>query len=50
MKSHRNLLTPVPDEKRSPRGLLGTSVVVELEQIAVTSLPIEVAISAVTNG
>jgi predicted nucleic acid-binding protein len=38
----------VPDEQRTPRGLLDTSVVVELEQIDATSLPVEVAISAVT--
>lgn len=33
---------------RRPRGLLDTSVVVDLEAIPVTSLPQEVAISAVT--
>ncbi len=47
MKSLRRALAPVPDARR-PRGLLDTSVVVELEQIEVTSLPIEVAISAIT--
>ena len=38
----------MPDTRRHPRGLLDTSVVVELEQIEVTSLPVEVAISAIT--
>ena len=47
MKSLRRALAPVPDARPS-RGLLDTSVVVELEQIEVTSLPIEVAISAIT--
>jgi hypothetical protein len=47
MKLLRRALTPVPDA-RLPRGLLDSSVVVELEQIEVTSLPIEVAISAIT--
>jgi predicted nucleic acid-binding protein len=47
MKSLRRALAPVPDA-RPPRGLLDTSVVVELEQIEMTSLPIEVAISAIT--
>ena len=37
----------MPDP-RLPRGLLDTSAVVELERIEVTSLPIEVAISAIT--
>ncbi|GEM_PF-3264547 len=47
MKSLRRVLALVPDV-RPLRGLLDTSVVVELEQIEVTSLPIEVAISAIT--
>jgi predicted nucleic acid-binding protein len=47
MKLLRRALAPVPDA-RLPRGLLDSSVVVELEQIEVTSLPIEVAISAIT--
>ncbi len=47
MKSLRRALAPVPDA-RLPRGPLDTSVVVELEQIEVTSLPIEVAVSAIT--
>jgi predicted nucleic acid-binding protein len=38
----------VPDEQRTPRGLLDTSVVVELEHIDAASLPVAVAISAVT--
>ncbi len=37
----------MPDA-RPARGLLDTSVIVELEQIEVTSLPLEVAISAIT--
>ncbi|MGD0284869.1 MAG: type II toxin-antitoxin system VapC family toxin [Acidimicrobiales bacterium] len=47
MKSLRKALGRVPDE-RPPRGLLDTSVVLELEQTEVASLPIEVAISAIT--
>ncbi|MGO9877921.1 MAG: type II toxin-antitoxin system VapC family toxin [Acidimicrobiales bacterium] len=47
MKSLRRALAPVPDA-RPARGLLDTSVIVELEQIEVTSLPLEVAISAIT--
>lgn len=38
----------MPDEQRTPRGLLDTSVVVELEHIDAASLPVAVAISAVT--
>lgn len=36
------------DASRHERGLLDTSVVIDLEHIAATSLPLEVAISAIT--
>jgi len=48
MQSPRKVTTRVPDEQRSLRGLLDTSVVVELEQIQVSALPVDVAISAIT--
>ena len=35
-------------EKRHPRGLIDTSVVIDLEQIDAHELPLEVAVSAVT--
>jgi predicted nucleic acid-binding protein len=38
----------VPDRSRHERGLLDTSVVIDLEKIPASSLPTEVAISAVT--
>jgi predicted nucleic acid-binding protein len=37
----------VPDQRR-PRGLLDTSVVIDIESLSPTQLPIEVAISAIT--
>jgi predicted nucleic acid-binding protein len=37
----------VPDERR-PRGLLDTSVVIDLDKLAVSVLPLEVAVSAIT--
>jgi predicted nucleic acid-binding protein len=38
----------VPSENRPERGLLDTSVVIDLETIPAASLPVEVAISAIT--
>jgi predicted nucleic acid-binding protein len=38
----------VPDNERPARGLLDTSVIVDLETIPATVLPIEVAISSIT--
>ena len=38
---------PVADQ-RHPRGLIDTSVVIDLEQIAVGGLPLELAVSAIT--
>jgi predicted nucleic acid-binding protein len=38
----------VPDRRQHERGLLDTSVVIDLEKISAKSLPTEVAISAVT--
>ncbi|MDP2390200.1 MAG: PIN domain-containing protein, partial [Acidobacteriota bacterium] len=35
-------------ERRHPRGLIDTSVVIDLEQIAADALPLELAVSAVT--
>jgi len=35
-------------EDRRPRGLLDTSVVIDLEHVAVDHLPVEVAVSAIT--
>jgi len=46
--SSRKVPTLVLDEQRPSRGLLDTSVVVELERIDAASLPVEVAISAIT--
>ncbi len=44
---HRPMRNPVPDRRRQ-RGLLDTSVVIDLEKIESDLLPIECAISAVT--
>lgn len=38
----------MPSRDRPERGLLDTSVVIDLEHIAANSLPVEVAISAIT--
>jgi predicted nucleic acid-binding protein len=38
----------VPSKRRPERGLLDTSVVIDLEHIPARSLPVEVAISAIT--
>ncbi len=40
--------SPVPEEARRQRGLLDTSVVIDLETIEATQLPVEVAVSAIT--
>jgi predicted nucleic acid-binding protein len=37
-------------EPRHPRGLIDTSVVIDLEQIAADELPLEFAVSAITMG
>jgi predicted nucleic acid-binding protein len=39
---------PVPEESRPERGLLDTSVVIDLDEIDPLQLPTEVAISAIT--
>jgi len=38
----------VPDAHRAPRGVIDTSVVIDLERIEATQLPIELAVSAIT--
>jgi predicted nucleic acid-binding protein len=38
----------VPDQPRRPRGLLDTSVIIDLEHLDPSVLPIEVAVSAIT--
>jgi predicted nucleic acid-binding protein len=38
----------VPERERRPRGLLDTSVVIDLESLEVEDLPIELAVSAIT--
>lgn len=38
----------VPDERRPPRGVLDTSVVIDLDQVDASQLPVEVAVSAIT--
>ena len=38
----------VADEQRRPRGLLDTSVVIDLELLSPAGLPIELAVSAIT--
>src|SRR4051794_38513409 len=39
--------SPVP-ERRKPRGVLDTSVIIDLESIPANRLPVEVAVSAIT--
>lgn len=39
---------PPAEEPRHPRGLLDTSVVIDLEQLRANDLPVELAVSAVT--
>ncbi len=38
----------MPDAQRAPRGILDTSVVIDLEELDPSDLPIEVAISSIT--
>jgi predicted nucleic acid-binding protein len=38
----------VPDPKRVPRGIIDTSVVIDLEQLEAGQLPMELAVSAIT--
>ena len=38
----------MPEERRHPRGLLDTSVIIDLEMLDLTLLPREVAVSALT--
>jgi predicted nucleic acid-binding protein len=38
----------VPDEPRHPRGLLDTSVVIDLDRLDASRLPVQVAVSAIT--
>lgn len=39
---------PVVDARRAPRGVIDTSVVIDLERIEAARLPIELAVSAIT--
>ncbi len=41
-------IPPPVAKRRHPRGLIDTSVVIDLEQIAADALPLELAVSAVT--
>jgi predicted nucleic acid-binding protein len=47
MPSPRPTPIPAPDQRRA-RGLLDTSVVIDLERLPIAALPLEAAISAVT--
>jgi predicted nucleic acid-binding protein len=47
MPGRAKTLTPMPD-RRHARGILDTSVVIDLEHIEPSRLPIEVAVSAIT--
>ncbi|HEY5244429.1 MAG TPA: type II toxin-antitoxin system VapC family toxin [Acidimicrobiales bacterium] len=38
----------MPDASRAPRGIVDTSVVIDLEQLEATQLPVELAVSAIT--
>ena len=38
----------MPDVPRAPRGIVDTSVVIDLEQLEATQLPVELAVSAIT--
>lgn len=38
----------MPDPERAPRGIIDTSVVIDLEQLEAAQLPIELAVSAIT--
>jgi len=39
---------PVPERQRPPKGILDTSVVIDLEKLNASDLPVEVAISSIT--
>jgi len=47
MRGRTRTLCPVPDQ-RPARGILDTSVIIDLERIEPSQLPIEVAVSAIT--
>ena len=47
MRGPARTLCPVPDQRRA-RGILDTSVVIDLERIEPSQLPVEVAVSAIT--
>ncbi len=38
----------MPERQRAPRGILDTSVVIDLDRLDVSDLPVEVAISSIT--
>jgi len=38
----------VPERQRAPRGILDTSVVIDLDRLDVSDLPVDVAISSIT--
>jgi predicted nucleic acid-binding protein len=40
----------VPNPERAQRGIIDTSVVIDLEQLEAGKLPIDLAVSAITNG
>lgn len=48
MRSSTRTRCQVPDAQRAPRGILDTSVVIDLEELDPSDLPIEVAISSIT--
>jgi predicted nucleic acid-binding protein len=45
---HLRMQPRVPELKRAQRGILDTSVVIELEQLEASQLPVEMAVSAIT--
>lgn len=45
---HLRTPAPVPDPPRAHRGVIDTSVVIDLEQLEAGQLPIELAVSAIT--
>jgi len=47
MRSRTRTERPVPETRRVPRGILDTSVVIALEELDASDLPIEVAISSI---
>ncbi len=48
MRSRIKIRCRVPDPDRAPRGILDTSVLIDLETIDPSLLPVEVAISSIT--